>query len=181
MIRRLRRGPTVPVLWHAYTLAAAPVVAYCMRWLVRWVETRSVVAQRTSNAAPAGAAHAASARMFGIASSMNTHTHAQTPDATLWLAMGFYLPYRSAHVVRRRHIVRERPVQGFLSAPHCAELPCPRVSVDIMAAGASHELKPPRNYELLRFADDKRERGHASAAVCRICSPGKARIATPPT
>ena len=117
---------------------------------------------------------------------MNTHTHAQTPDATLWLAMGFYLPYRSARVVRRRHIVRERPVQGFLSAPHCAELPCPRVSVDIMAAGASHELKPPRNYELLRFADDKRERGRgergrASAAVCRICSPGKARIATPPT
>ena len=108
---------------------------------------------------------------------MNTHTHAQTPDATLWLAMGFYLPYRSAHVVRRRHIVRERPVQGFLSAPHCAELPCPRVSVDIMAAGASHELKPPRNYELLRFADDKRKRGRvdreaedASVSAAQVAS-----------
>ena len=128
---------------------------------------RSAVARRAFDAAPADAAHAASARMFGTASSLSTHTHAQTPDATLLLAVGFYLPYRSAHAMRRRHVVRTRPAQGCLSAPHCTELPCPRVSVDIMAADAPHEPKPSRSYELLLFIDDRHARTHVDREADR--------------
>ena len=108
---------------------------------------------------------------------MNRHTHAQTPDATLWLAMGFYLPYRSAHYVRRRHVARKRPAQRCLSAPRYAELPCPRVSVDIMAAGAPHEPKPSRSYEPFLFVDDRhththvdREADRASASAAAAAS-----------
>ena len=129
---------------------------------------RSAVARRAFDAASADAAHAASARMFGTASSLSTHTHAQTPDATLLLAMGFYLPYRSAHYVRRRHVARTRPAQGCLSAPHYTELPCPRVSVDIMAADAPHEPKPSRSYELLHFVDDRHARTRVGREADRI-------------